>query len=166
MYDFGIGRAHQPAPHFSRGIAHNDQDRKADDRGKRNPFQILQRLRMQNFLNGFVEHNQRTRKNHQHNDDPGKVFGAAITVQSGKTTNQVEINGVPDVIFFNAARPHLYVAISDPGMIQVFDTNTLQRVETVATEKGAHTLAFDAERNKVDAFLPQTHRAAVYRDDV
>lgn len=28
----------------------------------------------------------------------------------------------------------------------------------------AHTLAFDAERNKVYAFLPQTHRAAVYVD--
>lgn len=38
----------------------------------------------------------------------------------------------------------------------------MRRLETLATERGAHTLAFDAERNKVYAFLPQTHRAAVY----
>ena len=30
--------------------------------------------------------------------------------------------------------------------------------------RGAHTLGFDAERNKVYAFLPETHRAAVYTD--
>jgi hypothetical protein len=34
------------------------------------------------------------------------------------------------------------------------------------TEQGAHTIAFDAARNKVYAFLPQTHRAAVYVDRV
>jgi DNA-binding beta-propeller fold protein YncE len=78
--------------------------------------------------------------------------------------NRADIGGVPDVIFFNAALQHLYVAIGDPGMIQVFNTDTMQRIETVMTEKGAHTLAFDAERNKVYAFLPQTHRAAVYLD--
>jgi hypothetical protein len=35
----------------------------------------------------------------------------------------------------------------------------------ITTEKGAHTLGFDASRNKVYAFLPQTHRAAVYKDE-
>ncbi len=62
------------------------------------------------------------------------------------------------------ALQHLYIAIGDPGIIEVFDTNTLERIETVLTEKGAHTLGFDPDRNKVYAFLPQTHRAAVYRD--
>jgi hypothetical protein len=38
------------------------------------------------------------------------------------------------------------------------------RLETLETERGAHTLACDTERNKVYAFLPQTHRAAVYVD--
>ena len=41
----------------------------------------------------------------------------------------------------------------------------MQRIEVVATEKGAHTIGFDADRNKVYAFLPQTHRAAVYLDE-
>ena len=40
----------------------------------------------------------------------------------------------------------------------------MRRIKTVTTEQGAHTIAFDAERNKVYAFLPQTHRAAVYVD--
>jgi hypothetical protein len=34
----------------------------------------------------------------------------------------------------------------------------------VTTERGAHTLAFDAERNKIYAFLPESCQAAVYLD--
>jgi hypothetical protein len=75
-----------------------------------------------------------------------------------------DLGGMPDVIFFNAALRHLYVAIGDPGVIEVFNTDTLERIETVLTEKGAHTIGFDPDRNKVYAFLPQTHRAAIYRD--
>ena len=88
-----------------------------------------------------------------------------VDARSSTVSRQVEIGGVPDVIFFNAALKHLYVAIGDPGVIEVFDTDTLQKIETVPTEKGAHTLAFDAANNKVYAFLPQTHRAAVYVDE-
>ncbi len=40
----------------------------------------------------------------------------------------------------------------------------MRRRETVWTEKGTHTLAFDAASNTVYAFLPETHRAAVYID--
>jgi DNA-binding beta-propeller fold protein YncE len=75
-----------------------------------------------------------------------------------------DLAGVPDVIFFNSALERLYVAIGDPGVIEVFDTRSLKRVQSVVTEKGAHTLAFDADRNMVYAFLPVTHRAAVYLD--
>jgi hypothetical protein len=34
----------------------------------------------------------------------------------------------------------------------------------VTTEAGAHTLAFDRKRSKVYAFLPHSHRAAVFAD--
>ncbi len=68
---------------------------------------------------------------------------------------RAEITGVPDVIFFNAALSHLYVAIGEPGLIEIFDTETLRRRETVPTENGAHTLAFDAASNTVYAFLPR-----------
>jgi DNA-binding beta-propeller fold protein YncE len=76
-----------------------------------------------------------------------------------------DLSGVPDVIFFNTALHRLYVAIGDPGVIDVFDTASMQRVEVITTEKGAHTIGFDAGHNKVYAFLPQTQRAAVYRDE-
>ena len=44
------------------------------------------------------------------------------------------IAGVPDVIFFNAALARLYVAIGDPGVIEVFDTEPLRRREAVNTD--------------------------------
>lgn len=83
---------------------------------------------------------------------------------TGGVLAERDLNGIPDVIFFNTRLRHLYVTISDPGIIEVFDTDTLERIETVLTEKGAHTIGFDPDRHKVYAFLPQTHRAAIYRD--
>jgi DNA-binding beta-propeller fold protein YncE len=88
----------------------------------------------------------------------------ALDTRSGDVQGEADLSGVPDVVFFNAALRHLYVAIGDPGVIDVFDTDTLRRVQSVPTEAGAHTIAFDAARNKVYAFLPQSHRAAVYQD--
>jgi DNA-binding beta-propeller fold protein YncE len=89
----------------------------------------------------------------------------ALDISSGAVSREADLSGVPDVIFFNAARQRLYVAIGDPGVIDVFDTESMQRVEVVPTEKGAHTIGFDAERHKVYAFLPGTHRAGVYKDE-
>jgi DNA-binding beta-propeller fold protein YncE len=87
-----------------------------------------------------------------------------LELPSSYISARSELAGTPDVIFFNPVLRHLYVAIGDPGLIQVFDTDSLQLVETLLTEKGAHTLAFDSTSNKVYAFLPQTHRVAVYVD--
>jgi DNA-binding beta-propeller fold protein YncE len=87
-----------------------------------------------------------------------------VDADTGGVVSHQPIAGVPDVVFFNAALNRLYVAIGDPGVIEVFDTAPLRRHETIATEAGAHTLAFDARRNTVCAFLPESHRAAVYRD--
>jgi len=89
----------------------------------------------------------------------------ALDADSGQVLATDTIAGVPDVVFFNAALGRLYVAIGDPGVIEVFDTTPLRRRETVATEPGAHTLSFDAMRNVVCAFLPASHRAAVHRDE-
>ena len=69
-----------------------------------------------------------------------------------------------DVIFVNAALSRLYVAIGDPGVIDIVDTKRMELIGTIKTEVGAHTIAFDAPRNKVYAFLPETHRAAIYQD--
>jgi DNA-binding beta-propeller fold protein YncE len=83
---------------------------------------------------------------------------------SHEVLSQLDLSGTPDVIFFNAARERLYVAIGNPGVIDVFDTTAMKRIQVVTTESGAHTIGFAADRNKVYAFLPQTHRAAVYVD--
>jgi DNA-binding beta-propeller fold protein YncE len=88
-----------------------------------------------------------------------------VDADSGSVLAAERIAGVPDVVFFNGARQRVYVAIGDPGVIEVFDTQPLRRRATIATEAGAHTLALDAARNIVSAFLPATHRAAVYHDE-
>jgi DNA-binding beta-propeller fold protein YncE len=87
-----------------------------------------------------------------------------VEADGGDVRATEAIAGVPDVVFFNPGLDRLYVAIGDPGVIEVFDTAPLRRRQTVVTEAGAHTLSFDAARNLVCAFLPATHRAAVYGD--
>jgi DNA-binding beta-propeller fold protein YncE len=87
-----------------------------------------------------------------------------VHADSGEVLTREPIAGVPDVVFFNQRLRRLYVAIGEPGVIEVFDTAPLRRHEIVATEVGAHTLSFDARRDIVCAFLPGSHRAAVYRD--
>jgi DNA-binding beta-propeller fold protein YncE len=88
-----------------------------------------------------------------------------LDTTSGKVLSQLPLSGVPDVIFYNASLEHLYVAVGNPGVIDVFDTSGMRRIETISTEKGAHTIGFDSSRNKVYAFLPESHRAAIYLDE-
>ena len=77
-----------------------------------------------------------------------------LDARSGKVSHDVALSGTPDVIFFNAQLSRLYVAIGDPGVIDVVDTERMGLIETIKTEAGAHTIGFDAQRNKVYAFLP------------
>jgi DNA-binding beta-propeller fold protein YncE len=88
----------------------------------------------------------------------------ALDVRSGSVQAQCALSGAPDVIFLNAARRHLYVAIGDPGVIDLVDAMTLQSLDSIPTEKGAHTLAFAAASDCLYAFLPETHRAAIYQE--
>jgi DNA-binding beta-propeller fold protein YncE len=87
-----------------------------------------------------------------------------VDADTGTVLATEAIAGVPDVVFFNPTRGRVYVAIGEPGVIDVFDTSPLRRHETIVTERGAHTLAFDATRQLVWAFLPATHRTALYED--
>jgi DNA-binding beta-propeller fold protein YncE len=79
----------------------------------------------------------------------------SLDAHSGRVLAQSDLSSVPDVIFFNPIRKHLYVAVGDPGIIDVFDTNGMQQIERVVTEPGAHTIAFDQNTHKVYAFLPK-----------
>lgn len=101
----------------------------------------------------------------------GRLFsacdaGVLVTLDShsGRVVDESALSGVPDVVFFNARRRHLYVAVGDPGVIDVFDTDTMARIDPVSTESGAHTIAFDPSRDTVYAFLPKSHRAQVFED--
>ena len=87
-----------------------------------------------------------------------------LDARSGKVLSDLALSGAPDVIFFSEKFRRLYVAIGDRGVIDVVDTGAMRLIETTSTESGAHTIGFDAQRDKIYAFLPQTHRAAVYHD--
>lgn len=93
--------------------------------------------------------------------------GVLVTLDAGtgKVLDQGKLSGVPDVVWFNPRRRQLYVAVGDPGVVDVFDTTTMRKLDTVATEKGAHTTAFPLSGDLLIAFLPGTHRAALYRVD-
>jgi DNA-binding beta-propeller fold protein YncE len=95
--------------------------------------------------------------------DAGILF--AIDAASGRILGNVRLSGAPDVIFLNPRTGRLYVAIGDPGVIDVIDVAAMRRKEIVPTESGAHTLALDRKRAKVYAFLPRSHRAAVFVDE-
>ncbi len=94
--------------------------------------------------------------------DAGRLL--VLNRTTGEVLANQPLSGAPDVIFYNPLLEHLYVAIGEPGVIDVFDTKTMEKLETRPTERGAHTIAMDAERARVYAFLPTTHRAAVFAD--
>jgi len=89
----------------------------------------------------------------------------ALDSRSGEAIASLELSGAPDVIFLDAALSRLYVAIGDPGVIDVIDVGSWRRREIVSTEPGAHTLALDETAHRIYAFLPRTHRALVFADD-
>ena len=95
--------------------------------------------------------------------DQGKLV--ALDSHTGAVIARLDLSGPPDVIFLNSLRSHLYVAVGDPGVIDIVDLSGWVKVGTVATEEGAHTIALDEGQHRVYAFLPRTHRAMVLVDD-
>lgn len=93
--------------------------------------------------------------------DGGQV--TQVDLADGRVIQSVAIIGAPDAIWSNPPRHHLYIAIGDPGVIQVVDTTSMQVVQTVTTELGAHTTAFDPRRQLLYVFLPATCQAGVYQ---
>jgi len=93
--------------------------------------------------------------------------GGALVVlhrDTGAVQATLPLPGAPDVIMHDPGLDHLYIAIGEPGVICVADTRSLEIIETVATESGAHTLGIDPQRHTVYAFLPASQGAAVYLD--
>jgi len=88
----------------------------------------------------------------------------ALDPDSGKQTAHVKIAGTPDVVWYNPKHHYLYIAIGKPGVVQVVAVSSMEVVEEISTEEGAHTLTFDQTRQKLYVFLPQSCRAAVYSE--
>ena len=95
--------------------------------------------------------------------DEGELI--AMDAADGRALARTALSGAPDVIFLDPALGRLYVAVGDPGVVDVIDVRRMERLETVATEPGAHTTALDAQSHRLYVFLPQTHRAAVFVDE-
>jgi DNA-binding beta-propeller fold protein YncE len=94
--------------------------------------------------------------------DPGVAL--ALDLGTGHELAACPIAGAPDAIWYNADRRLLYVAIGDPGLVEVIDTATMTQQEQIPTEAGAHTTAFDHTRQQLAVFLPGTCRAALYQE--
>lgn len=93
--------------------------------------------------------------------------GKALIVldfMEGRELGKVPLSGPPDVLWSNPTRKLLYCAIGDPGVIDVIDTEKFAITERVVTEEGAHTLAFDGERQRLYSFMPKSQCAAVYSE--
>jgi DNA-binding beta-propeller fold protein YncE len=104
-------------------------------------------------------------------DPDQRVLSASISV-AGRTRwtvfdpvsdrFSVNIAGAPHVIILDPTLHQLYAAVGNPGLIEVFDSRELEPIGTVVTEPGAHTIGIDLDHHRVYAFLPATHRAAVF----
>jgi DNA-binding beta-propeller fold protein YncE len=85
-----------------------------------------------------------------------------IALADGRILGTAALAGVPDAIWLNATRRQLYVAIGDPGVVQVVDTTAMRVIQTLVTEPGAHTTAFDSQRQLLYVFLPISCQVGVY----
>ena len=94
--------------------------------------------------------------------DAGRLL--ALERDTGRVVGECALAGPPDVVWLNAQRRRLYVAIGEPGCVQAVDLDTYDIVEEIVTEQGAHTLAFDDRRQLLYVFLPKTGQAAVYEE--
>jgi DNA-binding beta-propeller fold protein YncE len=95
--------------------------------------------------------------------DEGSV--CAIDLTTEHVVARVPIAGEPDAVWYSSAANALYIAIGSPGVLEVLDTRNMQVVQQVATEEGAHTTAFDAQRRRLYVFLPRSCSAAAYEED-
>ncbi len=91
----------------------------------------------------------------------------AIVILDLKTEHEIQkipISGEPDVLWYNQKLHRIYCAIAKPGVIDIIDTENMTMAEQIRTEEGAHTLAFDKDRQQVYAFLPQSNQAVIYKE--
>jgi serine/threonine-protein kinase len=103
--------------------------------------------------------------------DSGRLFcaadgGALVVLDSseGEVVASLALPGVPDVVMHDREGRRLYVAVGDPGVVCCFDSSLLEHLETVETEPGAHTTAWDPVGRALYIFCPASGGAAVYEE--
>ena len=103
--------------------------------------------------------------------DSGRLFCAGdggdlvvLDADTGEVRASLPLPGVPDVVMHDPGLRRLYVAIGDPGVVCSFDSGRLAHVETVETEKGAHTAGWDPVGRRLYVFCPASSGAAVYEE--
>jgi hypothetical protein len=103
--------------------------------------------------------------------DSGRLFcaadGGALVVldrDAGDVVASLPLPGVPDVVMHDADLRRLYVAIGDPGLVCCFDSDRLEQLETVETERGAHTIGWDPTSRCLYVFCPQSGGATLFEE--
>jgi DNA-binding beta-propeller fold protein YncE len=90
-------------------------------------------------------------------------FVVVLDPSTGQELALVPIAGLPDAVWHNHQHDRLYVAVAQPGVIDVVNTATMRVEQQFSTEDGAHTTAYDARRQRLYVFLPSC-RVAVYEE--
>jgi DNA-binding beta-propeller fold protein YncE len=92
--------------------------------------------------------------------------GALVVLErdNGEVVTSLPLPGAPDVVMHDPRRQRLYVAVGDPGTVTVIDTAELVLAETVDSEPGAHTLAWDPDGEALYVFCPGSGGVLVYAD--
>ena len=105
--------------------------------------------------------------------DADRLFCAAdggelvvLDRDSGNTLKILPLPGVPDVVMHDPDLRRLYVAIGEPGLVCSFDSERLDQLQTVETERGAHTSGWDPIGRALYVFCPASDGAAVYEEHV
>lgn len=94
--------------------------------------------------------------------DGGAVV--SVDIEKRRVLDKVEILPNPDVAWLNVERGVLYIANSNPGVVQVVDVEEMRVREEVLTEEGCHTVSFDGEAQTLHAYLPRSCSVAFYKE--
>ena len=101
----------------------------------------------------------------------GRLFcaadGGAIVVlhrDGGDVVDSLPLPGAPDVVMHDPVLRRLYVAVGEPGLVCSFASDRLEYLETVETERGAHTIGWDPDARNLYVFCPESGGAAVFEE--
>ena len=96
--------------------------------------------------------------------DAGELVVIDSLANGRRVIKRLPLRGAPDVVMHDDRSQRLYVAMGSPGVVSVFDTQSLTEVETVETERGAHTIGWDPTTAQLYVFAPQRGGALVFSE--